>query len=153
MASRLILDKPSIIADVEHLCELDIRYTHLDVKCKSLLDKVIIDPENRKAYVIDLKTTFTPDVFVTEVINNYGYVQQIGLYPDIDFEIEGFLVAVGTGENGTVKVVKLGTKTLNNKITFIETLLEIAKYHIKTGNWDYSKEYYTGEGYELFGED
>lgn len=165
LANELLMRKQHILDDCIIAEEFDIRFNVEDIDCKSLLDKVIINEAAKRAEIIDLKTTFTPDKFISEVIDEYKYVQQLAFYklalseylkktyPEIEFEIDTYIVAVSTGDSCVTQVIKIGKTTLEKKLTEVHNLIQTAKYHIESGNWEYSKEYYTGEGYELFGKD
>lgn len=143
--------------------ETAILWEYKGVKCKSLLDRVIVDKKNKKITIVDLKTTSNLDEFKSS-FDKYRYDRQLAFYSSAifhgkhlfigedenieDYTLECYIVAVDT-INYRVKVSKIDESILLTATKEIAELLQIADWHIKENKWDYSKEYYEGDGTEV----
>lgn len=142
--------------------EREIFFDLHDVKCKSKLDRVLIDEKNKKITVVDLKTTskqvygeciplntntghLIRDWHVTGFMYsclNYSYYRQLAfyiqgmqeLYPD--YEVEGFIVAVDTQGSYDVAVYKLPQEWIDQGKEEIKCLLSEYKHYQASSNWD-----------------
>lgn len=136
--------------------------TKQNIPCKSLLDRVIFDHENRKITLIDLKTTV--DVYnFKHSVEEYDYYRQIAFYIlaltwymevdkglDItDYDFEAYIIAIQSNGNNEVRVFNMFNEKelLDRKNLISDTLSEIS-YHFQTGNWDHTRSYYEGNGTE-----
>lgn len=136
--------------------------TKQNIPCKSLLDRVIFDHENRKITLIDLKTT--ADVYnFKHSVEEYDYYRQIAFYIlaltwymevdkglDItDYDFEAYIIAIQSNGNNEVRVFNMFNEKelLDRKNLISDTLSEIS-YHFQTGNWDHTRSYYEGNGTE-----
>jgi len=126
--------------------ELKINFNRFGVDIKCIIDNLIVDDEERKIYITDIKTTSSG---VYEIFNYFGsrnYDRQMSLYQlaviDLilkdelpDYEIEVYIVNVSL-MNGKSCVLKVSEETLSNGMDKHDPLLlEIAK-HKELGNFD-----------------
>lgn len=137
-------------------------YDKLGISCKSLLDRVMFDHENKKIYLIDLKTTSNLSDFKHSV-ETYDYYRQIAFYilaitwymeidKDIridDYDLEAYIIAINSTGTNEIKVFNmLNEDVLLEKKTLIAKTLSDIKFHMDSGEWEHSKEYYEGDGTE-----
>lgn len=136
--------------------------TQQNVSCKSLLDRVIFDHENHKITLIDLKTTVNVYNFKHSV-EEYDYYRQIAFYilaltwymekdKDIDitdYDFEAYIIAIQSNGNNEVRVFNMfNEKELLDRKNLISNTLSEISYHLQTGNWDHTRNYYEGNGTE-----
>lgn len=158
-ANKLLYDVPTT-----YTChnEFHINWEVHNIKCKSLLDRVMFDHVNKKIILIDLKTT--SDVYnFAHSVEIYDYYRQIAFYicaitwymteelnlnPD-DYDFEAYIIAIQTNGNNEIRVFNMFNEEelLNRKDLIANTLKEIS-YHINSGNWDHTRNYYENEGIE-----
>jgi len=129
--------------------------------CKSMIDRLIIDHENKKIILIDLKTVNAFTKF-KERCNEFGYFRQMAFYwyaitwyfineikKDISqYSKETYLVALKTTDDAEVKVYKVPEVYLNDGLIEINELLRLIQWHWENDKWDYTREYYLGDGDE-----
>ena len=142
--------------------EFHINWEWKDLSCKSLLDRVMIDIENKKITIVDLKTTSNLNTF-SESVEKYDYYRQLAFYTmavtwymekekgiDItDFELKLYIIAIQSTGNNVVKVFNmLNQPILEEKGKVITNTLSNIKRHTELKEWDYSLEYYDGDGAE-----
>ena len=136
--------------------------TKHNVSCKSLLDRVIFDHENKKITLIDLKTT--ADVYnFKHSVEEYDYYRQIAFYIlaltwymeiekeiDIsDYDLEAYIIAIQSNGSNEVRVFNmLNEKELSDRKDLISNALSDISYHFQTGNWDHTRKYYEENGVE-----
>ena len=137
-------------------------YYNIKIDCKSLLDRLIIDHENKKITLVDIKTTSSIKDFSDSVIK-YDYYRQMSFYwyaivwyfkeelkLDIEeYKQETYIVAIQTNDNYEVKVFKLQDEKIVEKIQIIADIISDICWHHSTNNWDYSRDYYEGDGSEI----
>ena len=130
------------------------------VPCKSLIDRLEIDHENKTIKLIDIKTTLSVSKFM-DSFNKYDYGKQMAFYwmaiywyfknelnLDIEeYENETFIVAIENGSN-EVRVFDVPDSIILSKITEIEQDITKIDWHFSNNLWDYTKEYYEGDGVE-----
>jgi len=163
MASKLLLD-PFIVDDgTLRFNELQILWEWKGVPCKSMLDRLLVDKENKKISIVDVKTTSNISEF-KESFKKYGYARQLAfyslaLYAKIeeitgikkeeleDYQLEFLIVAID--KNSTeIRVFPVKQETANTALSEIKDLLSKAKWHFDNKKWDYSTEYYLSGGYD-----
>jgi len=160
-ASKL-LSKPSIIDDgIESYNELQILWEYQGIKCKSMLDRVLVDKENKIITIVDLKTTANLATF-SESFIKYHYDRQLVFYGMAlaykaeelfnilnieEYKIENIILAIDkvTTEIKTFKILEQKSMQVLPEII---SLLDLAKWHIDNNKFEYSKEYYEGDGFE-----
>lgn len=142
--------------------EFHINWDWKDVKCKSLLDRVMFDHVNKKVILIDLKTTSNVYNFKHSV-EEFDYYRQLAFYlcaitwylievlnynPD-DYDLECYIIAIQTNGNYEVRVFNMFNEEelLNRKNIISDTLQEIS-YHISSNNWEHTRAYYECNGIE-----
>lgn len=163
-AKELILtipDSPEIITHNEF--HINWEYSdenNLRVACKSLIDRLIIDHTNKVIKLIDIKTTISLSDFAAS-FEKYDYGQQMAFYwmaicwyfkhelkLDIEeYTNETYIVAIENGSN-EVRVFTVPDQIILTKVTEITQVLAEMDWHFKSNLWDYTREYYEGDGSE-----
>jgi len=136
--------------------------TDIDVDCKSMVDRLVIDKENKTIKLIDLKTTSNIGKF-SDSFNDYSYYRQLAFYwlavyymakndssiPDIrDYKKETYIIALQKRDIPECRVYKIPEHKLNEGLAEIERILPEIAWHIENDKWFHTKEYYTGNGIE-----
>jgi len=126
------------------------------LKCKSLIDRLVVDHTNKKVTIVDLKTTSTLGD-ITVQIDDRNYYRQLAFYrlavqhsqiiPN-DYEIEAYIVAVNTQDPFECRVYKLSEAEYQKQLLVINELMKEISWHWFTNQWDYSRTYYEGDGTE-----
>lgn len=166
-AKELLFTEVNEIKDIDIFNELPIYWTmkkeDSEYNFKALLDRVIIDKDNKKILLIDLKTTKDIDKFGTESFFNYHYDRQLAFYslavlkffeqqyPQEDIEkysIEHYIAAVNKENKPEARVFLVSEKTILNASQQIVKLLDRIHWHFTNNKWEYSVEQYT-DGYEI----
>lgn len=132
------------------------------VECKSLLDGLTLDFENKKAIIYDLKTTQKLWHF-EDSINQYDYLRQLCFYYQavvwyLKYELgkdpnswnfEFYIIGIDTTGSYDIRVFKVDNfKVWSRKDTIFDAMKDIM-WHQEKGKWDHSREYYEGDGSEL----
>ena len=172
LASKLVVDDESNLfnKNIESFNELEITFKYprkfddYQLHCKSMLDRIIIDHENKVVKLVDIKTTYTIKD-VNDFISNYKYYRQIAFYwiavaeyfkekyPDKtieEYSTESYIVFVSTKDVYECKVVKIDENVLMYSLQEIDNIMSKLAWHFKNESWDYPIEYYDTEGYETF---
>ena len=131
------------------------------VKCKSLLDSLTLDFKNKKATIMDLKTTAKLWHF-EESIEMYDYCRQLCYYTRAvewyleeelhenpgDWTFEYYIIGIDTTGSNEIRVFKINEDDVEARDnTICDALGEIA-WHQSNNKWDHSREYYEGDGSE-----
>jgi len=126
------------------------------LKCKSLIDRLIIDYEKKTVTLVDLKTSSQLYNF-KEKFNEYSYYRQLTFYwlaifwyfknelklsIDDSWTKDTFIVAVGSIEPFEAKVFEITEPTLNKGMLEIAPLMDQLKWHFDNDKWDYDTKYY-----------
>ena len=132
------------------------------VNCKSLLDGLTLDFNNKKAIIYDLKTTAKLWHF-EESIQMYDYLRQLCFYYQavvwyLKYELKedpnswtfGFyIIGIDTTGSCDIRVFKIDNfKVWSRKDTIFDAMKDIM-WHQDTGKWEHSREYYEGDGSEI----
>lgn len=126
------------------------------IKCKSMIDRLIIDHDNKKITLIDFKTSSKLGKFKEE-FELFEYYRQLSFYwmainshfsKYTDYEKETYIVVCSTVEPHECKVLNISDEYLNEGTKEIVRLMDEISWHYFTGHWDHSKEYYEGDGTE-----
>ena len=131
------------------------------VPCKSMIDRFVIDEENKIIKLIDLKTTSTFKGF-KEKAREFKYFRQLTFYwmaigwyfthelkKDMSqYKLETYIVALRTTENPEIKVYNISQHLLNEGLIEINALMPLIGWHYENNQWEYPKEYYNGDGEE-----
>lgn len=158
--SHKIANKLVFGDDLEAHNELEIYFEQHGVKCRSKLDRVIVDHVNKKITLVDLKTSskdvygrcdkvadtgfLTRDYHATGFMFSclmYSYYRQLAFYENAlkahypGYEVESFLVAISTTGTGDVAVYKMPEVWLAEGQKQIENTLEEYKRYQATQAW------------------
>jgi hypothetical protein len=145
------------------LNELIIFWEHPVYKlpCKSMIDRLIIDHENKKVTLIDLKTANTFADF-KERCNEFGYFRQMAFYWFAinwyfinelklnfdEYSKETYLIALKTVDDPEVKVFTVSEQQLKDGWMDITEAFTLLAWHWENDKWDYTRAYYIGDGDE-----
>lgn len=138
-------------------------YPGLDLPCKSMLDRLIIDHEKKEIIMVDLKTTSHLSDFASKA-KEYKYHRQFAFYwmalewyfrnelklDTSEYSAYTYVVAVTTKSPVEVEVFKVMESTLNDGFKEIEQLMPELKWHFENEQWNHNRRYYEGEGFEIF---
>jgi len=142
--------------------EFQIEWEHsLNIECKSMLDRIVIDHDKKIIQLIDLKTSFNIYEF-KESFDKYQYYRQMAFYwlaliwyfknklhlNITDYTKETYIIAISTTALSEIKVFKILEQQLNNGLSEINRLMTNLSWHFENNKWDYPKSYYIGEGIE-----
>lgn len=131
------------------------------VKCKSLLDGLTLDFNNKKAIIYDLKTTQKLWHF-EDSINQYDYLRQLCYYYQavvwyLRYELredwnkwsfEFYIIGIDTTGSNEIRVFKIDQfDVYSRKDTILKAMQDIW-WHQTTDQWDHSRDYYEGDGSE-----
>lgn len=136
--------------------EYPIVYNGEALKCKALIDRLVVDHTNKRITIVDLKTTSVLGDFTDTIIEREYYrqlafyrlsLQHSNIFPK-DYEIEAYIVAVNTQEPYECRVYKLSDEEYLKQVLVINNILTEISWHWFSGQWDYSRTYYEGDGTE-----
>lgn len=162
LANILLGDKISNDGFTSNEFHINWYHNTYNAKCKSLLDRLVVDFKNHKVIIIDLKTTVNIYKF-EDSIKKYDYCRQLMYYTmavkwwlqnekQVDvtkFSFDYYIIAIDTNtSNHDVRVFKISNKDVESKIDTINTALEHIMWHKDNNLWEHSKEYYEGGGEE-----
>lgn len=159
-AASKLLDNP----DWEEHHEFHINWEHNGVKCKSLLDCVKFDFENKRCQLIDLKTTVKLWHF-EDSISTYDYMRQLCFYYGaimwylekerdvmfsdlVEWSFEFFIIAIDSTSQSDVRVFKFNELQVLDKDELITNTILTIKWHQENNLWEHTREYYEGDGCE-----
>lgn len=131
------------------------------IKCKSLLDRLMIDHTNQKIILVDVKTTVSVANFAHSV-DEFDYKRQLAYYwlaihwyfksvLDIDiadYTYETYIVAIQNNDSHAVRVFKFAPEAVEARLDTITKTLSQINWHITNDLWDFHREYYEGDGSE-----
>ena len=131
------------------------------VECKSLLDGLTLDFENKKAIIYDLKTTQKLWHF-EDSIDQYDYLRQLCFYKQavvwyLKYEygedpntwlFDFYIIGIDTTGNYEIRVFKIDSFMVGSRRETIMNAMKAIMWHQETGKWDHSREYYEGDGSE-----
>jgi hypothetical protein len=136
-------------------------YGEMPIACKSLLDGLTLDFNNKKAIIYDLKTTQKLWHF-EDSVEQYDYCRQLMYYTmavgwylkyelgeDLkDWSHEWYIIGIDTTGSNEIRVFKFTKDQIYPHADTIEHALEHIAWHQATGKWEHSREYYEGNGSE-----
>lgn len=163
-ANELLFNPP---ASFENYNEFHINWEYPNpdktshIKCKSLLDRLMIDHVNQKIILVDVKTTVSVQGFAHS-IDEYDYKRQLAYYwlaihwyfkhelqIDIaDYTYETYIVAIQNNDGYAVRVFKFAPEAIEARLDTITNTLAQINWHIVNDLWEHRKEYYEGDGSE-----
>jgi hypothetical protein len=129
--------------------------------CKSMIDRLIIDHNNKKVILIDLKTANTFNKF-KERCNEFSYFRQMAFYwmainwyfvneLKLNFEEytkETYIVALKTVDDPEVKVYNITEQNLKDGWLDMTEIFTQLAWHWENDKWEYTRTYYIGDGDE-----
>jgi hypothetical protein len=129
--------------------------------CKSMIDRLIIDHNNKVVTLIDLKTANTFKDF-KERCNEFSYFRQMAFYwmainwyfvneLKLNFDEytkETYIVALKTVDNPEVKVFKITEQQLKDGWLDLTEQMTLLAWHWENDKWEYTRSYYIGDGDE-----
>lgn len=138
-------------------------YEGFYVDCKSLLDRIVIKKDYSEVVLIDIKTTGNIYNF-KESIDKYDYYRQMCFYHKaIDYYLKNvrnltdeqiknikrttYMILVGS--DNQIRVLTLNPKLIEERFETITNTIFLISWHMSNSLWDYSKDYYTGDGSEI----
>lgn len=161
LANKL-LHNPYENEDEKLFHEFHINWEICGVNCKSLLDSLHFDMKNKICTIMDLKTTSHLYSF-EDSMHTFDYLRQLCYYTMAaswyishelnlnaeDWSFQWYIIGIDTTGSNEIRVFKFTDDQVNSRIdTILNALFEI-KWHQETGNWDYYKSYYNGDGAEI----
>lgn len=134
----------------------------LQVKCKSLLDGLILNFESKKVIIYDLKTTQKLWHF-EDSIDQYDYLRQLCYYRMAvewyltnecnenvhDWTFEFYIIGIDTTGSYDIRVFFVDAYMIESKRSTILSALYTISWHQSADKWDHSREYYDGDGSEI----
>lgn len=162
LANQLLFDAEIPDNGVITYNELEIIWTHpvhTNVPCKSMIDRLVIDTNNKIIKLIDIKTTMSLKTFKDSVYD-FNYHRQMAFYSLAiywyiknilninveDYKLEVYIVAIKHTPHQEAKVIKIDESILNQGLNEIALIMPKIAWHFETDLWEYSKEYYEGNG-------
>ena len=141
--------------------EFHINWDFLLVPCKSLLDSINFDFENKICTIVDLKTTVHIGCF-EESMKEYDYSRQLCFYYEAavwylnneknldstEWIFKFYIIAIDTINNNETRVFNITMDQIMEKLPIIVDVITQIRWHQITGNWEHHKEYYDGDGSE-----
>lgn len=137
-------------------------HNHHLIKCKSLLDSCHFDMKNKVCTIMDLKTT-THLYHFEDSMNTYDYLRQLCYYTMAakwyimhelndtdtqDWKFQWYIIGIDTTGSNEIRVFQFTPEQIDSRTDIIRTALQEISWHKETGNWDYYKSYYDGDGAE-----
>ena len=133
----------------------------LQVACKSLLDGLTLDFENKKAIIYDLKTTAKLWHF-EDSIEMYDYCRQLAYYSKAvnwylknecneninDWTHEYYIIGIDTTGSYEIRVFRIEEFMVQSRNYVIQDALMDIAWHQTNDKWEHSRSYYEGDGSE-----
>jgi hypothetical protein len=159
--SLLFITDEDRMNNIEEYNEKVIFFKFLDIECKSMLDRIVVDHKNKIVKLIDIKTTIDAGNF-EHSFDEFQYYRQMAFYwlaiaswfrdelnlNLMDYKLETYIVAIQKGELCECRVFKIQQDSLGRGLTEIETILPLIKWHQDNNLWEHRKEYYENKGIE-----
>ena len=132
------------------------------IECKSLIDRLIIDHDNKKIILCDVKTTASINKFKSS-FDEFDYGRQLAFYwfaitwffdnilkVDIsEYKPETYIIAISNMNDHSCRVFSIPDLILFESSEKINKIMAELNWHINKGLWEYTKEYYEGDGAEI----
>lgn len=134
------------------------------IACKSLLDSCTFNFDTKTCTIMDIKTTAKLWHF-EDSMKEFDYCRQLCFYHEAvywylnnEFELssdeinewrfEYYIIAIDTTGSNEIRVFKLATHQVTSRGVIIHDFMNVYLWHLGTGNWNHSYNYYTGDGSE-----
>jgi hypothetical protein len=141
--------------------EFHINWECRGVQCKSLLDGLTLDFENKKAIIYDLKTTQKLWHF-EDSIDQYDYLRQLCYYKKavlwylehewgedpLTWDFEFYIIGIDTTGSYEIRTFYIDEHAVDSRLSVIHDALDAIAWHQMNNKWDHSREYYNGDGSE-----
>ena len=155
----------NVMNECEYKHEFHINWNYEGkIECKSLLDSLTLDFKNKKATIMDLKTTAKLWHF-EESIDMYDYLRQLNYYSMavrwylvnecnitaeeiFEWDFNYYIIGIDTTGSNEIRVFKIDKYMISSRDETIMTALDRIAWHQKNNKWEHSIEYYEGDGSE-----
>ena len=151
----------NVMNECKYNHEFHINWECRGVKCKSLLDGLTLDFENKKAIIYDLKTTQKLWHF-EDSIDQYDYLRQLCYYKKavlwylknecgedpLTWDFEFYIIGIDTTGSYEIRTFYIDEHTVDSRLAVIHDALDEIAWHQESNKWDHSREYYNGDGSE-----
>lgn len=134
------------------------------IACKSLLDSCTFNFDTKTCTIMDIKTTAKLWHF-EDSMKEFDYCRQLCFYQEAvywylnnklelssdeinEWRFEYYIIAIDTTGSNEIRVFKLATHQVTSRGVTIHDFMNVYLWHLGTGNWDHSYDYYTGDGSE-----
>lgn len=134
------------------------------VACKSLLDSCTFNFDTKTCTIMDIKTTAKLWHF-EDSMKEFDYCRQLCFYQEAVYwyldnklelssseiskwKFEFYIIAIDTTGSNEIRVFKLTMPQVASRGVVIHDFMSEYLWHLGTGNWDHSYDYYTGDGSE-----
>ena len=134
------------------------------IACKSLLDSCTFNFDTKICTIMDIKTTAKLWHF-EDSMKEFDYCRQLCFYHEAvywylnnelklsndeinEWRFEYYIIAIDTTGSNEIRVFKLATPQVTSRGVAIHDFMAVYLWHLGTGNWDHSYDYYTGDGSE-----
>lgn len=149
----------------DYLVEDELNHEALTpIACKSLLDSCTFNFDTKTCIIMDIKTTAKLWHF-EDSMKEFDYCRQLSFYQEAvywylnnelelssdeinEWRFESYIIAIDTTGSNEIRVFKLATPQITSRGVTIYDFMRIYLWHLRTGNWDHSYDYYTGDGSE-----
>lgn len=166
-ASELLIDdkEKEMNSKAEYFNEYVIFWNYPNgLECKSMLDRFIIDHENKVIKLVDFKTSFDVGGFEEHFVH-FHYYRQLAFYwmaiysefkdkiEDFnDYKKETYIVAVQTKDLPECRTFSIAENLLDKGLEEIELIMKDLEWHFSENLWEHNKTYYAGDGSEEINE-
>ena len=137
---------------------------YTSIACKSLLDSCTFNFDTKTCTIMDIKTTAKLWHF-EDSMKEFDYCRQLCFYQEavywyltnvlelsndeIDkWRFEFYIIAIDTTGSNEIRVFRLFTPQVTSRGVIIHDFMKVYLWHLGTGNWEHSYDYYTGDGSE-----
>ena len=134
------------------------------IKCKSLLDSCTFNFDTKVCTIMDIKTTAKLWHF-EDSMKEFDYCRQLCFYQKAVYwyltnvlklsndevnkwKFEFYIIAIDTTGSNEIRVFKLTTQQVTSRSVLVLDFMSMYLWHLRTGNWDHSYDYYNGDGSE-----
>ena len=134
------------------------------IACKSLLDSCTFNFDTRTCTIMDIKTTAKLWHF-EDSMKEFDYCRQLCFYQEAVYwylnnelelssseiskwKFEFYIIAIDTTGSNEIRVFKLTVLQVTSRSVAIHDFMSMYLWHLGTGNWEHSYNYYTGDGSE-----
>ena len=149
----------------DYLVEYELNHGVLTpVACKSLLDSCTFNFDTKTCTIMDIKTTAKLWHF-EDSMKEFDYCRQLFFYQEAVYwyldnklelssseiskwKFEFYIIAIDTTGSNEIRVFKLTMPQVASRGVVIHDFMSKYLWHLGTGNWDHSYDYYNGDGSE-----